>query len=80
MNNHPDAYVNPNGTIFMTVGTAGAKSHAFAGQAPYIAKQFEGYGFLDVKIADNGTKMVGTFYDNLDGMDKDRLHNSEKYW
>ena len=71
VNNHLDAYVNPNGTIFMTVGTAGAKPYAFAGQAPYIAKQFEGYGFLDVKIADNGTKMVGTFYDNLDGKDKD---------
>ena len=71
VNNHLDTYVNPNGTIFVTVGTAGAKPYAFAGQAPYIAKQFEGYGFLDVKLAENGTKMLGTFYDNLGGKDKD---------
>lgn len=36
-----------------------------------LPNNLRGYGFLDVKIADNGTKMVGTFYDNLDGKDKD---------
>ena len=58
----------------MKVGTAGAKPYAFAGIRPYIAKQFEGYGFLNIKIADNGTKMVGTLYDNLDGKVKDKFH------
>jgi hypothetical protein len=29
------------------------------------------FGFLDVNIMGNGTKMVGTFYDNQDGKAKD---------
>jgi hypothetical protein len=47
-NNHNDTYVNPNATIFMTVGTAGAKQYGFTGQAPYIAQQFIRHGFVDV--------------------------------
>lgn len=68
---HLDSYVNPNGRIFITVGTAGAEQYSFAGQASYIAKQFERFGFLNIAVKDNGTKMVGTFYDNRDGNDKD---------
>ena len=37
----PNTYVNPNGTIFLTVATAGAEQYNFTGQAPYIANQFE---------------------------------------
>jgi Calcineurin-like phosphoesterase len=71
VDHNPNTYINPNGTIFMTVGTAGAEQYNFTSQAPFIAKQFERFGFLDVKIADNGTKMIGTFYDNRDGSEKD---------
>ena len=67
----PDTYVNPNGTIFLTVGTGGAELYNFTGRAPFIANQFERFGFLDIKFVDNGTKMVGTFYDNRDGNEKD---------
>jgi hypothetical protein len=70
---NPNAYSNPNGTIFLTVGTAGAEQYNFTGRAPFIAKQFERFGFLDVKIEDNGTKLVGTFYDDKDGSEKDRF-------
>ena len=76
----PNTYVNPKGTIFLTVGTAGAEQYNFTGQAPYIANQFERFGFLDIKIVDNGTKMVGTFYDNRDGNKKDTFtidHHSQ---
>jgi hypothetical protein len=31
------------------------------------------FGFLDVRIADNGTKMIGTFYENREGTDKDHF-------
>jgi hypothetical protein len=71
VNNHLDTYVNPNGRIFMTMGTAGAEQYRFAGQAPYIVKQFERFGFLNINIVNNGTRMVGTFYDNQDGNGKD---------
>jgi hypothetical protein len=53
------------------VGTAGAKQHGFADQAPYTAQQFVRHGFINVNIIDNGTKMEGKFYDNLDGKAKD---------
>jgi hypothetical protein len=71
VDNHNNTYSKPNGTIFITVGTAGAKQHGFAGQAPYIAQQFVGHGFININITDNGTKMKGNFYDNLDGKAKD---------
>ncbi|MEP6576331.1 MAG: metallophosphoesterase [Nitrososphaerota archaeon] len=70
---HVDAYDNPNGTIFMTVGTAGAVQYNFTGQAPYTVKQFNRFGFLNINIIDNGTKMAGTFFDNRDGADKDHF-------
>ena len=73
LDDHLDKYVNPNGTIFMTLGTAGAEQYSFAGQAPYIAKQFERFGFLNVDVVDNGTKLIGKFYDSLDGNAKDNF-------
>jgi len=73
VDHNPNSYLNPNGTIFMTVGTAGAEQYNFTAQAPFIASQFERFGFLDIKIADNGTKMIGTFYNDRDGNEKDRF-------
>lgn len=70
--NH-NMYMNPKGTIFMTVGTAGAEQYNFTARAPFIATQFESFGFLDIKMADNGTKMICTFYDDRDGNEKDRF-------
>lgn len=71
VDSHNDTYVNPNATIFMTVGTAGDKRHGFTGQAPYIAQQFIRHGYVDVNVIDNGTKIQGKFYDNVDGKVKD---------
>jgi Calcineurin-like phosphoesterase len=66
-------YVNPNGTIFMIVGTAGADQYKLLGKAPYIATQFQKYGFVNIDVVDNGTRLIGTFYDSLDGKAKDNF-------
>jgi hypothetical protein len=64
---------NPDGTIFAVIGTAGADLHNFIGQAPYVVKQFQRFGFLDVNITSDGKIMKGTFYENRDGTDKDHF-------
>jgi hypothetical protein len=64
---------NPDGTIFAVIGTAGADLHNFSGQAPYVVKQFQRFGFLDVNITSDGKIMKGTFYENRDGTDKDHF-------
>jgi hypothetical protein len=67
-----NTYTNPEGQIFLTVGTAGASLHSLNGnKAPYlIIAQDEVYGFLNVDIANNNndrtTTLVGTFYSNDD--------------
>ena len=66
-------YTNPDGTIFAVIGTAGADLHNFTGQAPYVVKQFQRFGFLDVNITSDGKIMKGTFYENRDGTDKDHF-------
>jgi glucose/arabinose dehydrogenase len=64
-------YVDPAGTVFAIVGTGGIASelgkayHNFTGPAEkYTAVQFQGIGFLDLQVVQNGTKLVGTFHDN----------------
>ncbi|MGA7006971.1 MAG: metallophosphoesterase [Nitrososphaeraceae archaeon] len=66
-----EEYTNADGTIFNVIGTAGADLHNFTGQAPYVVKQFQRFGFLDVNITSDGKVMKGTFYENRDGTDKD---------
>jgi hypothetical protein len=55
------------------VSTAGADLHNFTGLAPFIVKQFQRFGFLDIDIMNNGSLMKGTFYENRDGTDKDHF-------
>ena len=52
------------GQIFLTVGTGGKGEHPLLGKAPFVVKQFQGHGFLNVDIVDSGKKLVGRFYDN----------------
>jgi hypothetical protein len=72
-------YVDPEGQIFVIVGTGGQSIHSFDGKNPYIVTQFEGYGFLDIRITttttnDGGEKrLVGTFYDNDGGQIQDQF-------
>ena len=79
-NKDVENYSDPKGSIFVVAGTGGADQHDFTGQAPYIVKQFNRFGFLDVDIVDNGTKMIATFYENREGTAKDYfvISNSHK--
>ena len=51
-------YVDPEGQIFVTVGTGGQSIMEFDGKNPYIVTQYEGYGFLDIEIK-NGREGIG---------------------
>jgi hypothetical protein len=66
-----NTYTNPEGQIYLTVGTGGAALHSLNGnKAPYIITAQDGvYGFLNIDITANngGTTLVGTFYSNDDG-------------
>jgi hypothetical protein len=59
-------YVNDkfHGTIFATVGTGGAELHNFELKVPYIVTQHRGFGFLNLELTNNGTRLNSTFYDN----------------
>ena len=64
-------YINPGGPIFITVGTAGEELHDLAAKYPFVATQFKRNGFLDVHISNNGTRLIGIFFDSLSETDGD---------
>jgi predicted phosphodiesterase len=67
-------YLNPDGQIFITIGTGGEDSFGFHDRQPYVVSQFdEGFGFLDITITDGGKRLVGTFYDNDGGELRDQF-------
>jgi predicted phosphodiesterase len=55
---------NFHGSIFATVGTGGAELHNFELRAPYIVTQHRSFGFLNLELTNNGTRLNSTFYDN----------------
>ncbi|HEY7226965.1 MAG TPA: metallophosphoesterase [Nitrososphaeraceae archaeon] len=59
-------YKDPNGTLFLTVGTGGERLYNFTGTVPYIANQFVSHGFINVDIASSKKELtlLGTFYEN----------------
>jgi Calcineurin-like phosphoesterase len=61
---------NPEGQIFVTAGTGGAELYPLTGQAPYVANQYVGFGFLNIDVTNNnnnnGTTIIGKFYANND--------------
>ena len=61
------------GPIFVTVGTAGEDLYNFTGKKPFIIRQFERHGFLNVEISENGKNLTASFYENRDGKIKDRF-------
>ena len=61
------SYENPSGQIYVIVGTGGRNLVNSVSHAGYMAKtDTSHYGFLNVEIVDNGTKMKATFYDISD--------------
>lgn len=67
-------YFDPDSPIFVTVGTGGQDLYNFTNQAPYVVRQFERHGFLDLNITDGGRKLIGTFYENRNMGDKDHFN------
>src|ERR687890_1239878 len=59
-------YNNPKGEIYVTAGTGGESLYDFKNKADFIATQYKGYGFFNVDISSDGTKLIGTFYANKD--------------
>jgi calcineurin-like phosphoesterase family protein len=77
-NRDTESYLDPKGQIFVTVGTGGQDLYNFTGQAPYTIKQFERHGFLDLNFTDNGSKLIGTFYENRKLDDEDHFTMTKK--
>ena len=66
-------YLNPDGQIFITIGSGGQSIFEFTDRKPYVVSQFdEGYGFLDITIRGGGKRLVGIFYEN-DGSIEDEF-------
>ena len=58
-------YQNPDGIIFLTVGTAGDELHDIEYQEDYyIIQDDDDFGFLDLKLENNGKTIVGEFHTN----------------
>ena len=65
-------YYDPKGMIFGTVGTGGESLYPLTGQAPYVATQYVGFGFLNIDVINDGTTLSGKFFAN-DGTIKDQF-------
>ena len=53
---------NPNGIIYLVVGTGGDELYTITEKPYYVQNQYDkGFGFVDLKIKDN--RLDGTFYD-----------------
>ncbi len=59
-----NTYVDPVGEIYLITGTGGRLNHALNGQSDFIAQQYKGFGFLDLKLSTDGRTIKGTFYSN----------------
>ncbi|MGZ5490229.1 MAG: metallophosphoesterase [Nitrososphaeraceae archaeon] len=70
--NNNNNYYDPKGMIFGTVGTGGESLYPLTGQAPYVATQYVGFGFLNVDVINDGTTLSGKFFAN-DGTIKDQF-------
>ena len=57
-------YVDPDGVIYVTVGTGGAKQTGFSDIEDFTVERFFHYGLLYFYLDDNGKKLVGTFVEN----------------
>ena len=66
-----NTYNNPRGEVYIVAGTGGEDLYNFKSKADFIATQYKGFGFLNVDVSSNGTKLIGTFYANGDGSVKD---------
>jgi predicted MPP superfamily phosphohydrolase len=66
-------YQDPDGQIYVTVGTGGAIQYGFSAKSQFVATQYEGFGFLNISITNNGRNLTGTFYTYPNSLVKDRF-------
>ena len=60
-------YHNPHGIIFLTVGTAGDELQEILDKEDYyVIQDNDEFGFLNLKLENNGKKIVGEFHSNDD--------------
>ena len=57
-------YNNPDGIIFLTVGTAGDKLDSVNESSNYYVIQESQFGFLNIQIENNGKTLIGEFQTN----------------
>jgi hypothetical protein len=60
-------YNNPAGEIYVIAGTAGRSLYNLNGKASFNVNQFQGYGFLNLEMSDDGKTMTAKFYSAKDG-------------
>ncbi len=70
-------YNNPRGIIFLTVGTAGDKLNKVRENHDYFIIQEDKFGFLNMKLQDDGRTLIGEFRTN-DGKIIDHFEISKK--
>ena len=75
-------YPPTNGIIFLTVGTAGDELDPVTERHPFYAIQESKFGFLNIKIQNNGNTLVGEFLTNdgyvLDHFELNNVKDSVK--
>jgi hypothetical protein len=60
------------------LGIGGEDLYNFTGQAPYVITQFMHNGFLNIDVTNNGTELIGSFYENRHMSDKDHFASIKK--
>jgi hypothetical protein len=72
-------YINPDGPIFVTVGTAGNELYDLSSQYPFVATQFKRNGFLDLEVSNDGTELIGSFFDSTDDIEEGDTFTISKF-
>jgi hypothetical protein len=75
--NNTSEYPPTNGIVFLTVGTAGDELNTVKEKPEFYVIQESIFGFLNIKIENNGDTLVGEFHSN-DGniIDQFRLNKT----
>ena len=59
------SYTDPQGEIFVTVGTGGINFHGLSDKSYFVAsQQAQKFGILDILMTDDGSKLTGKHYRN----------------
>ena len=75
-NNSQSDYSDKDGIIFLTVGTAGDEGDPIKEKHRYYVTKESKFGFLNVKIENDGNTLVGKFHTN-DGKILDQFTSND---